>query len=334
METTNTNGGNGNGTGGSIMDRALALELTIGRLGVRRKVRADRIRVTAEGPAQQSIAELPDGEQIAQDQPEGEMLAVSKRILSCPEYHAIEAEDNRIRNQIVSLALPSMMRRGVYLVPDTLIDRIDADLQSYKATRETLIDAFLDVYDQEAQQARGALGALYDPADYPPAARVRAAFRVSVRWVALGVPGRMKGVSETIYHREQKRIREELSNAAEQIRDALRLAFQDLIDHMVDRLQPGPDGKPRIFRDSMVKNLAEFLETFSARNIAGDTELAGLVSQAAQILDGRDAESIRREPLTRQAVRDGMQPIKAQIDGMVTSRGRRFNFDKEAAPAA
>lgn len=326
--TTETNN-NGTPTG-TIMDRALACELTIGRLGIKRKVRADRVRVTADGPAQQTTGpELADGSSIAADQPTDGAILVTKRILDCAEYHAIEAADGTIRSLVESRGVPSMMRRGVYLIPDQLIDQVDRMIVDYKARREEMIDAFLAVYEQEADRARSSLGALYDAADYPPASRVRAAFVVRHRWVAFGVPGRMQSVSGDIYRREQQRIRTELESAAQDIRDAMRQTFADLIAHMVDRLTPGPDGKPRIFRDSLVENLAGFLETFAARNIAGDSDLAQLVDQARGVLNGTTPDAIRREALTRRTVAEGVAQIAARLDTMIKTTGRRFNFAEE-----
>ena len=322
--TTETTSNNGTGT---ILDRALACELTIGRLGIKRKVRADRVRVTADGPAQQTTGpELSDGSSIAADQPTDGAILVTKRILDCAEYHAIETLDGRTRSLIESSGVPSMMRRGVYLIPDALIDQVDRMIADYQAKREILIDAFLAVYEREADRARSNLGALYDAADYPPASRVRAAFVVRCRWVAFGVPGRMQSVSGDIYRREQSRIRAELESAAQDIRDAMRQTFADLISHMVDRLTPGADGKPRIFRDSMIDNLAAFLDTFAARNIAQDQDLAELVTQARGVLNRTTPDALRREPITRNTVAAGVQQIAARLDGMIQTQGRRFNF--------
>jgi len=326
--TTETNG-NGTSTAGTIMDRALACELTIGRLGIKRKVKSDRVKVMADG-AQQTIGpQLPDGSSLAADQPDGGSIMVTKRILDCPEYHAIESLDGQTRTLIESRGVPSMMRRGVYLIPDELIDQVDRMIITYKERRAELVDAFLAVYANEAENARANLGALYDATDYPPASRVREAFIVRHRWVAFGVPGRMQSVSGDIYRREQQRIRAELESAAQEIRDAMRQTFADLIGHMVDRLTPGPDGKPRIFRDSLIENLSTFLETFAARNIAGDAELAQLVNQARDVLNGTNPDAIRREPITRQTVAAGVQSIAARLDTMIKTTGRRFSFDQE-----
>ena len=58
----------------------------------------------------------------------------------------------------------------------------------------------------------------------------------------------------------------------------------ELVQHLVERLQPGADGKPKVFRDSLVRGMEEWLSDFSARNLAQDGELSSLVERARELL--------------------------------------------------
>lgn len=300
----------------TILDRSTVVSLRVGRLGIRRKVSSSRVSV-----------------KDSEAQPEAGVLKVAKEIIDCEAYDAIASLDNETRAKLIRLAVPWNLRAGSYLVPDPLLDRVDEALQDYQTRRAHLVDAFLDVYQAAQVDARAKLGPLFDAGDYPDPEQVREAFTVAVRFETYGAPSRLESLSQRIYHRERERVDAELRTAAAEVRNALRLAARDLVAHLVDVLQPGPDGKPKTFRNTTVDNLVSFLDTFSARNIAQDQELAAAVAQAREILNGSDPETLRRAPLIRTIVRDGLTQVRDRLAGLTETRGRRFTFGAPAAEA-
>ena len=103
----------------------------------------------------------------------------------------------------------------------------------------------------------------------------------------------------------------------------MRGMFADLVGHMVERLTPSPDGKKKIFKDSMIGNFKEFIGSFADRNICGDEELAALVQQAQNILAGKPVDALRKDEAVRQSVLDGMAAMKANLDKMVGDKPAR-----------
>jgi hypothetical protein len=103
-------------------------------------------------------------------------------------------------------------------------------------------------------------------------------------------------------------------------------------------LTPGADGARKIFRDSAISNLVEFLELFSARNVTGDTDLSALAERARAITATAIPEHLRDkgrqgEDLRTQVARQTAE-VKAAVDGLIQSeKRRRFNLDEET-PAA
>jgi hypothetical protein len=110
----------------------------------------------------------------------------------------------------------------------------------------------------------------------------------------------------------------------------LQVELQKLIGHMVERLTPGDDGKPKVFKGATVDNLSEFLSTFDMRNLGDSAELEAAVAKSRALLDGVDAQLIRDEEGVRNAVAVGMAKVKAQLDQMVVERPRRaIDFDDD-----
>lgn len=306
-------------TTGSIFDSAIALTVTISRLGVKRKVAVGKVSV----------------KEATEEQPtDPRALAVSKELIDCAEYKSIVTLDNAYRVDLCKIALPSPLRRGMYLVPLGLVSRVNNQIEEYQGRRRALVDAFVSAYSGAVRDARRRLGTLWAADDYPHVDDVRMSFDVKTRWESFGVPALLERVDADLFREERGRIQADLRDAAEEIRSALRAGLAELISHLAERLQPAPDGTPRIFRDSAVNNINEWLDLFSARNITNDAQLAELVAQARTVLRGADPESLRRAPVVRDSVREGLAEIRDRLAPLVTERPRRrFDFSEEPAAA-
>jgi hypothetical protein len=288
-------------TNHGIFDRAICLSLTVGCLGTRRKVPATSVQVEADR----------------------DMLHVSKAILESKELDAIKTLDGELRTWLGKRALPSPFRRGTYLVPIALVEEVDGKIGEYQEKRAGLVARFLAAYDASVEDAKKRLNGLFDVSDYPGAEKVRAAFYVDVRYLAFGVPEKLEGIRKDIFEREKAKAAASWKEASEEVRQALRAGLADLADHLVERLQGNGDGKPKVFRDTLVENMTDYLDLFDPRNVTDDTQLALLVERCRNILDGLDADALRSSAAIRTKVRDGMTQVQATLDTMVIDRPAR-----------
>lgn len=315
----------------SIFEKTVALKLSIGRLGTRRKVGKSVIKGREEKALEQDG--VPMAHAVVEVDADRDMVHVAKDILESDELKKISSLDSEIRKYLADLGLPSpIFKGGVSLIPLDLVRPVDRRLAMYQDERAALVEAFLAVYPTKQQEARERLGNLYSPTDYPPMDRVRAAFAVSVQYLSFGVPGTLESISADIYEREQEKARAQVAEATEEIIGVLRGAMKDLVDHMVERLSPGADGKPRTFRNSLVRNFTEFLGNFNARNITGDVQLGDLVDQARALLQNVRPDTLRDNRHVRQHVQQGMQQLQGALDGLMVTRGTRMiTLDEDAA---
>ncbi len=76
------------------------------------------------------------------------------------------------------------------------------------------------------------------------------------------------------------------SSSAEPVLDTLRTKFATLVENMANRLTVGSGGKPKVFKDSSLHTLEEWLELFESRNVLQDTALREQVEQARALLHG------------------------------------------------
>src|SRR5215472_14987626 len=226
--------------------KTVFVKLHLGVLGNTRKVSSARVEVDADKNS----------------------IHISKSLLDSPELEAIRRLDGEIRRYLHNVCLP--FEPGIHLLPIGLIEAADAELGTFRAKRERLVEEFLGAYPRLCEEAAGRLRTLYNPLDYPPRETVRSQFSCSWQYVSYGVPHQLREVSERMFQSERERAAERMAEAYTEVRQVLRQAMVELVAHLRDRLTDQPDGTPQRLRESTVQKLREFLDTFDFRNVTDD----------------------------------------------------------------
>jgi hypothetical protein len=236
-------------------------------------------------------------------------------------------------------ALPSKIKEGLFVVRKDLVQEFEDKLREALAELEShYIPLVAGDYEDAKNRAKdtpvkqGGLGPLYREADYPTCNDFCRAFGLEWQWLALGVPDDLPAALRA---EAQHKLETQFAEAAEEVKLALRASFQELIAHATDKLTIAPGEKPKVFRDTLIENIHSFIETFQARNIMNDQQLAGLVDQARIVLmgktgDGLAANQLRKFANVREETRAQFAEIQKQLDGMIeTQATRRFNLSED-----
>ena len=130
-----------------------------------------------------------------------------------------------------------------------------------------------------------------------------------------------------MFQHEREKAAERMAEAYTEVRQVLRQAMVELVEHLRDRLTDQSDGTQQRLRESTVQKLREFLETFDFRNVTDDQELKEQVERARNLLSGTTTDAIRNTAELRVRVREGMTEIVQRLETMVSDRvGRKFRF--------
>jgi len=259
------------------------------------------------------------------------MIHVSKEILESETLNAIKRLDGEIRDYVNRKTVPGMalFRSGVYLVPVATMEIIDAWLEKTREQRERLVDRFMGEYTISINAARSRLGSLYDENDYPSMHKVRAAFGMETKYIGFSTPDNLKTISSALYRREEAKMAAAVSSATERIVDTLRGEAADLVGEIVERLSSKPGEKPKVFRDSLIGNIRDWLDNLPGRNsITGDIGLGGLAAKIESLLDGVDPQALRDDDRMRAEVAAGFSEIETKLSNMIAVRPtRKVNID-------
>ncbi len=292
----------------NIFNRALALNLEIGRFGTRKKVRSSAVQTDADHT----------------------MLHISKDILDADEFKALARFDSETRNYIWRKSLPSQFRNGIQLIPFEDVTPVDEYLTQRVSERDALIEKAIARLDPIKADAETRLGSLFNDRDYPSDQKIRNCYSMTWNFVEFGTPGKLKSLNARLFERMLAQEKQRAVNEVDQIRLMLRAGMAEIVEHMVDRLTPEADGKKKVFRDSMVDNVKEFLSDFEHKNIIDDAELAALVKQANEIMDGVTAKDLRTDEGFRDFTREQFSNMKGVLDAMMKDApSRKFHLRAE-----
>ncbi len=268
---------------------------------------------------------------VRTDTPDADRVKASKKLWDCEEAEEIRKEIGRAGQFVRERTLPSPFGKGIYFVPNTLMEEIDAELSMVESVNiPRLAEALIAVYDRVMQDEQTALGPNFNPLDYDTPGEIRARLRMDYAYLTFGIP---ENLPNAMYKREQEKAQSRLSEAVDTMQDLLRSEFAKLVQHAAETLTGTNDkGKPKIFRDSLVGNIKDFLQLFRDRNITSDTELEALCDRAKSLLDGVDPADLRKHEPLRTTLANGFAEIRATLDTMLVPRASRTILFDDAPP--
>lgn len=288
-----------------VMDDVVVLDVTFHRPGINR--RADLSLVDTES--------------------DKDMLCLSKNIVDAKEYTEVVYCSGDMRNWLAKRSLPSPLKRGTYLVPLGSVDEVWQYLDQAEERYRAKVEEFLAVYPEKVAEAKVKLGGQFNQENYLPVEQLRASFWIERRLIDFGTPSEKK-IGRALWEKERQRAEETWSRAVETIQEALRTSFQTLVGHLAERLEPKPDGTRKVFRDTAIDNMLEFIDLFKARNVTGDVELEGLMVQANNVLKGKKPEDIRKSDTIRGEIAGEMVRVQKALDKLMdVAPRRRISFD-------
>ena len=106
----------------------------------------------------------------------------------------------------------------------------------------------------------------------------------------------------------------------------------EAVEHVSERLREDGEGKPLVFRDSLIENIRSLVDVVPRLNIFGDDELARLCEQVKDRISVVDPDTLRPSRTFEPAVR---ARVKRDADAMTTQFAGYFapvdTDDREAA---
>ena len=187
--------------------------------------------------------------------------------------------------------------------------------------------SFIEDYDHYVEQARIDLGKLFRMEDYPSKEDLRDRF--SIRYRITPVPDADHFIAKLASDDTERVKRDIERHIEEQLHDAVGDLYRRLaeaVERVSERLDEDENGKPLVFRDTMISNIRDLVDVVPRLNIFGDQRLAGLCEQVKDRIAGVEPDSLRPsgtfDPAARVQVKRDADALMEQFAGYFSPPAR------------
>jgi len=253
---------------------------------------------------------------------EGAFLSAAKKLFDTrhPAFKAVSAVRGRAISLWKGLSLP-FPESGIRLIRQDDVPVFDVRMNSLRAELGDAVKELDEHFVELKGAARARLGRLFNATDYPDS--LVGLFQVEHDFPSVDAPEYLRELSPELFHQEQARVAARFEEAVRLAEEAFTAEFAKVVGHLTERLGGTEDGKPKVFRDSVVENVSEFFERFRALNVRSNDQLDELVEQAQRIVRGLQPQHLRDNGQLRQQVVTQLSSVQATLDGLMVDRPRR-----------
>ena len=243
----------------------------------------------------------------------------NKRLLPKPALAAITAAMSEARTRHYSNSLP-WDDKGSRLLTVANYERYTEIMDGLREHLVRQRARFIEDYDGYVEQARLDLGKLFRIGEYPSKEDLRDRF--SIRYRITPVPDSDHFIAK-LASDDTDRVKHDIErHIEEQLHDAVGDLYRRLteaVERVSERLKEDGDGKPLVFRDTMISNIRDLVDVVPRLNIFGDQRLARLCEEVKDRIAGVEPDSLRPsrafDPAARSQVKRDADALLEQFAG-------------------
>jgi hypothetical protein len=172
-------------------------------------------------------------------------------------------------------------------------------MRGHAARFETLLADFLAVYSDIRERAKDTLNGLWKESDYPTPGDLRGRYRFALDYSPLPTSGdfRLDLPSEEL-DRIGAAVEDRVTRATREAMQDAWTRLSDTVGKMRDRLSD-PDA---IFRDTLVANVRDLVDTLTRLNVTQDAALEAMRAKVETALTTHEPATLREDKDTRKDV--------------------------------
>lgn len=232
----------------------------------------------------------------------------TKLFVGNPKLEEVTRRASAARAYVADRTLPWM--GDLKLLPMTQFLQVTQALEALKDDYYAAVNDFLCDYELQITAQAFKLGTLFNRTQYPSEAELRSKFSMSWNVLPLPTSGDFRVDAENALKRELQEAYDKAMQ--ERIEDSMRTMWgrlKECLDHLVDRLGHSDDGKPNVFRDTMLENAKELVNLLKDFNLANDPALEKARVQLHSLIANVDSEELRKNKAVREDVRANAKAI-------------------------
>jgi hypothetical protein len=241
--------------------------------------------------------------------------AFVKNILPEESIKPIQSEAAALRTWFYQNTLP-WGDDAVRLLPVAQWDKFTEDLRARLASLNSMFDNFCNSYEQHRDKALLQLGALANPADYPPLSEIRSKFYIRVAYHPMpdSRDFRLDDMPEEAIAQIRAETDLRVADAINEARNDLYHRLADRLQHIIARMaEANKKREGTRLHASLISNLRELCELIPSLNVTKDEELEALRVRAMQEIGVYDIDEVRDNPDVRAELKSKAEDILAAM---------------------
>ena len=241
--------------------------------------------------------------------------AFVKNILPEESIKPIQAEAAALRTWFYQNTLP-WGDDAVRLLPVAQWDKFTDEMRARLASLNSLFDNFCSNYEQHRDKAIMQLGAMANPADYPPLGEVRGKFHVKVAYHPMpdSRDFRLDDMPEEAIAQIRAETDLRVAEATSEARNDLYRRLADRLQHIIARMvEANKKREGTRLHASLIGNLRELCDLIPSLNVTKDEELEKLRVRAMQEIGGYDIDEVRDNADVRAELKSKAEDILAAM---------------------
>ena len=186
---------------------------------------------------------------------------------------------------------------------------------------------FIEDYDDYIDQSRLDLGKLFRIEDYPSREDLQGKF--AIRYRITPVPDADHFIAQLACDDTDRVKRDIERHVEEQLHGAvgdLYCRIGEAVERVSERLREDDDGKPLVFRDTMISNIRDLVDVVPRLNIFGDDELARLCEQVKEKIASVEPDALRPsktfDPAAPRPGQAGRRRARGEVRGLLRDARR------------
>jgi hypothetical protein len=187
-----------------------------------------------------------------------------------------------------------------------------AEYNGYKTKYDTAADNFINNYPNLMNEARLRLNGMFEESDYPNVGTLRTRFGMDINFMAIPDSKDFRlQLEEDEVNALRTSIEQQINSRITQATKNIYYRIKEAVGHMVERLSD----KEAVFRNTLVENIRELVETLPRLNFTGDPDVNELVNNMRGLLV--KPETLRNSSIYRAAKAEEAKAILDKVSAFL-----------------
>ncbi len=223
------------------------------------------------------------------------------------------------------------MERGVRLTRKDNWMSVKEQMEAYRKQIKDAEKVLQENRDQILEKSKSFLGEkLFSLSDYP--VTFEGSFDFELEPVNIEPPSYLMQLDPEAYDKAQKVLEQKLDSSLALFEEQIFTGLSGMLNHLVEKMKPGEDGKKKVFHESTFQNLWDLMKQYKELKVRDNEALDKLVDDAEKKLKGFDVGGIRASEAVRNQVVKEFEGLAKEAEKYVTQLpGRKVKLKEKVS---